>query len=401
MTILMSIEPPSKSGETAPAGFALWRLGFRPFYLLGALYAGLAVPLWVAAYAGALALPGDLPAQWWHAHEMVFGFALAIVTGFLFTAVRNWTGQPTPTGWRLAALCGLWLAARVGFLAGTLRVAVVIELVFLAFVATSLLAPLVRAGNRRNYFVAVLFVVLAVVDLLFLGAARGLIAAPDPSTALRLALYLIVTLTFVIGGRVIPMFTVNAVRGLSQRRSVHLDRAAIGVSVLAFALELAAAPAAALAPAAAAAAALQAARLHGWRPLATRGRPILWILHLSYAWIPLGFLLMAAAALGWTAPVLAWHAFSIGTVGGLVIAMVTRTALGHTGRMLVAGPAEVAMYLCVAAAALVRVVPPLIVPQAYAWALWASSLLWSAGFLLYAAVYWPRLSRPRIDGRDG
>jgi uncharacterized protein involved in response to NO len=401
MTTLLRIESPSEPGATAPAGFALWRLGFRPFYLLGALYAGLAVPLWIAAHAGALGLPGELPAQWWHAHEMVFGFALAIVTGFLFTAVRNWTGQPTPTGWPLAALCGLWLAARAGFLAGALRLAVVTELVFLAFVATALLAPLVRAGNRRNYFVAVLFLVLAVVDLLFLGAVRGLLAVPDPSTALRVALYLIVTLTFVIGGRVIPMFTANAVRGLSQRRSEHLDRAAIGVSVLAFALELAAAPAAALAPAAAGAAALQAARLHGWRPLATRGRPILWILHLSYAWIPVGFLLMAAAALGWASPVLAWHAFSIGTVGGLVIAMVTRTALGHTGRVLVAGPAEVAMYVCVAAAALVRVVPPLFVPQAYAWTLWVSSLLWSAGFLLYVAAYWPKLSRPRIDGRDG
>jgi uncharacterized protein involved in response to NO len=186
-----------------------------------------------------------------------------------------------------------------------------------------------------------------------------------------------------------------------QRRSVALDRAAIGVGAAAFVLDLAGSAPLVLVTAAFAAAALHAVRLEGWRPLATRGRPILWILHLSCAWIPVGFVLMGTAALGWTPTTLTVHAFALGVVGGLVIGMITRTALGHTGRLLVAGRSETAMYLLVHAAALTRVAVPLLAPAAYAAAVGVSAALWSAAFLLYAIVYWPRLSRPRVDGKEG
>jgi uncharacterized protein involved in response to NO len=401
MTQLLQIEPPTQAPGADPAGFALWRLGFRPFYLLGALFAAFAVPLWAALWSGGARLDTGIAPQWWHAHEMVFGFALAIVTGFLFTAVRNWTGRDTPTGARLALLCALWLLVRAVFLAGAPTLGVVLELAFLVLVAHTLLGNLVAAGNRRNYFVALMFVVLALLDLCFLAAVRGWMPALPADTLLRAALYLVVTLTFVIGGRVIPMFTLNAVRGIVQRRSVALDRAAIGVGAAAFVLDLAGSAPLVLAPAAFAAAALHAVRLEGWRPLATRGRPILWILHLSCAWIPVGFVLMGTAALGWTPATLTVHAFALGVVGGLVIGMITRTALGHTGRPLVAGRSETAMYLLVHAAALTRVAVPLLAPAAYAAAIGASAALWSAAFLLYAIVYWPRLSRPRVDGKDG
>lgn len=398
---LLQIQNPAAPQTGASGPSALWRLGFRPFYLLGALFAALGVPAWVAVYAGATTLPSGLPPQTWHGHEMVFGFAIAIVTGFLFTAVRNWTNQPTPTGGRLVVFALLWIAARVAFVAGAPTVGLLIELLFLVLVAAALFQALLRSRNRRNYFVGALFAVLALADLLFWAGTQGLPGAPNPDTVVRFGLYLVATLTFVIGGRVIPMFTANAARGVSQYRDVRLDRAAIGASVVAFALELAGASGALPALIALAAALLQAARVIGWGPQGTLGKPILWILHASYGWAAIGLALIAAAALDWVPRSLAVHALAVGLVGGLIIGMITRTALGHTGRMLVAGRSETTMYALVQLAALLRVFGPLLAPQWTVRFVEISSVLWSAAFLLYLVVYWPRLSRPRIDGQDG
>ena len=401
MTKLLRIDNPTTVKPQQLRGFALWRLGFRPFYLLGALQAALGVPLWILVFAGQVELPAGLAPMTWHAHEMVYGFAVAIVTGFLFTAVRNWTDLPTPTGARLAGFCGLWLAARIAYLCGAPDAGIVLELLFLALVAHALLSVLLKARSRRNYFVGVLFAVLALADLAFRLAASGRLSFVGADTAIRFALYLIVTLTFVIGGRVIPMFTLNMVRGLRQFKDARLDRAAIGVSVLAFALELADVDGLALGATALLAALLQGVRLAGWRPLATLGKPILWILHAGYGWAVVGFLLMAAGAFQLVPRPLAVHAFAVGTVGGLIIGMITRTALGHTARMLVAGRAEVTMYALVQVAALLRVVGPLLLPSSYVALVSVSAACWAAAFLLYFVVYLPRLVRPRLDGKDG
>jgi len=401
MSQFLKIESPSEAHGTAAPRFALWQLGFRPFYLLGAAFAALAVPLWLLQYGGGVPLALGWPAQTWHSHEMVFGFAVAIVAGFLFTAVRNWTGLPTPTGARLAALCLLWLAARAAYLLGAPRLALAIELLFLGLVAYALLRVLVRARNRRNYFVGLLFVALAAVDLVFHAAAAGALGGFSQVAAGRLGLYLIVTLTMVIAGRVMPMFTLNALRGLRQFRDVRLDRAALAATVIAFALDLASVGGATLAAVAVLAAVLHAVRLVGWGALATLRNPLLWVLHLAYAWLPVGLVLMAASALDLVPPSLAVHAFGLGVVGGLVIGMITRTALGHTGRMLVAGRGEAAMYLLVHFAALLRVAGPLVAPGHYLALLVAASAAWSAGFALYLVVYAPRLVRPRLDGLPG
>ena len=401
MSQLLKIDPPSRTRPGQPPGFALWALGFRPFYLLGAGFAALAVPLWLLFYVGRLGLPGAWAPMTWHSHEMVFGFALAIVCGFLFTAVRNWTGLATPTGKPLAALCALWLLVRFAYLLGATMVALAGELLLLGLVATILLRLLVRSGNRRNYFVGLLFVVLAAADLAFHASAAGIATGVAPVAAGRVGLYLIVALATVIAGRVVPMFTLSAVRGVRQFRDVRLDRAALAATLLAFALDLGGVSGPALAAAATLAAALQLARVGGWGWQATRRHPLLWILHLSYAWLPAGLALMAAGALGWLPASLAAHAFGLGFIGGLVIGMVTRTALGHTGRMLVAGRAETAMFVLVQAAAFVRVAGTMLFAQEYLAVLTAAAALWSAGFGLYLVVYWPRLSRARVDGREG
>ncbi|MCU0804468.1 MAG: NnrS family protein [Burkholderiales bacterium] len=385
----------------SPPRFALFALGFRPFYLLAAMLAALSVPLWVAQYVGVLPSPGPIAGLAWHMHEMVFGFAVAVVTGFLFTAGRNWTNQPTPTGATLAALAALWLAARVLAVTGPSSVAAWVDFAFLPLVAWFLWRALKAAKNKRNYFFVALLGALALFNMTFWFAAFG-IAPVSPLLPIKAALYVIVAIVAIMGGRVIPMFTQNAIPQARVRRDVKIDRWAIALLAAALALDVLAAPAWLLAPAALAAAVLHAIRLALWDPIATRGKPIVWILHLSYAWIPVGLALLAVAALTPKVhEVYAVHAFAIGAVGGMIIGMITRTALGHTGRTLAAGLAETFAYGLVQAAAFTRVVIGLAIPAAYGQTLALSALFWSAGFLVYTIAYIPILTRPRADGRPG
>jgi uncharacterized protein involved in response to NO len=375
----------TKSSSSAPDAWALLALGFRPFYLLAGLYAALAVPLWAAQYAGWL--PGADPL--WHAHEMLFGYAFAVIAGFLFTAVRNWTMQPTPAGAPLAAIAALWIATRA--LAFHWPVAgACADAAFALAVAWGIGRPILASGNRNWFFVPLV--------LALGGASIAFVAWPRPalSAGLDVVLFIIV----LMGGRVIPSFTNSAVPRAGARSHRALEYAALGSVLLLFALDLAGAAAAAAAVALAAAV-LHAIRLALWAPLKALGKPILWILHLSYAWVVAHLALRGLAGFGVVAPALATHALTIGGIGGLTLGMMTRTARGHTGRLLQAGSAEVSAYLLVQAAALVRVLVPVLAPQAYAASVAASAALWSAAFALFCIVHAPILSRPRVDGRPG
>jgi len=381
-------------------GTALFNLGFRPFYLLAALLASLGVSLWAAEYFGVLPPGGYSSGVAWHAHEMVFGFAVAVITGFLFTAARNWTGLPTPTHGLLAALAALWLAARLLVPLGPGWLAAGVDVAFLPTVALALWLPMQRSHNRNRFFVALLLI-LAAANLAFHLAQMGHIAV-SPLVPVRFALYLVVTIVTIMAGRVVPSFTQNAIPSARIRRSRALDLASIWATVLAMGTGVVQLPPAIVAPLCFAAATLQAARLSMWDPWRTRHMPILWILHLSYAWIPVGLALLGVSAVTAAVPlVLADHAFSVGAVGGMILGMITRTARGHTGLPLRAGRLEVIAYGLVHGAAVMRVALPLVWPAAYAAAMAASSLLWSAAFLLYLFVYTPILISPRVDGKAG
>ncbi len=376
----------------APRGFALLNLAFRPFYLLAALFTALAVGWWVAALQG-LRWNGYLPAALWHQHEMLFGFALAVIAGFLLTAGRVWTGRPTPEGVPLALLALHWIAARVLMVAGPAPVAAVVDGAFPFVVAAVMARAIVGARNARNYFVIALLGALGAANVAF---HLGYGALP-----LRAALWLVMILVLVMAGRVVPSFTANALPRAGVVIRPKLDRIALAVALAAFAADLLGLGAALVTPLALAAAALHAARQWGWAPLATRGRPILWILHLSHAWIPAGFLLLGLASLDILSAAVALHAFGAGAMGGLIIAMITRTALGHTGRPLAAGRAEVAAYVLVHAAAALRVIAGLAPGAGYPTLIAVSGALWSSAFLVYFAIYLPRLARPRLDGKPG
>ncbi|HEX2545076.1 MAG TPA: NnrS family protein [Ramlibacter sp.] len=390
-----------RHGEAEPAlarGFALWQLGFRPFYLLASSFATLSILLWALQFSGHLQAP-LLRGPLWHAHEMLFGFTLAVVVGFLFTAGRNWTGLPTPTGTKLAALAALWLAARVLVLTPWGWASALANAAFPLAAALALAVPFWRAGNTRNYFFIGLLLVLSLASLGVHLSAMDVIALPA-WVGLQVALDVMLFILCVMGGRVIPMFTNNGVPGANAQRHAAVEKLALASVLLLLAADLLDLPVAAGSLAAAAALA-HLARWLLWKPWRTLRAPVVGVLHLAYAWIPLHLALRAAAAAGWVASSPAVHALTVGAIGGLVIGMMTRTARGHTGRLLRADRWDVACYALVALAAFVRVFLPLLAPALLLQGVLASALLWSAGFGLYTVRYWNVLTRARVDGRPG
>ncbi|MEI8161503.1 MAG: NnrS family protein [Betaproteobacteria bacterium] len=388
--------------QRIPAGtFSLWALGFRPFYLLAALFAALAVPVWVAVLGGLVKLP--LPGLWWHAHEMLFGFVVAVVVGFLFTAGRNWTGLPTPSGKPLAALALIWLCGRIAMAFEGGLIAALIDVLFLPAAATALGRVLLRGRSQRNYFLPVLLMVMAGSNLAF-HLARLQFIAVDPVTTLHLMLSLVVMLETIIGGRVIPSFTASALRGtpgFRQWQRPWLNHAAIASSAIALLLWSLNAPEFVGAPVAALAALLQLARTLGWNPAATRHTPLLWILHAGHLWIAVGLALIAAGGVASLPPSAPVHALAIGATGSLILGMITRTALGHTGRILEVSRFEVTAYGLIQMAAATRVLTLLALPLAAAAGIQIAATAWTLAFLLYLWRYTPWLIRSRADGQPG
>lgn len=378
--------------------FALLALGFRPFYLLAALFAALAIPLWALVLGGALALP--MPGIWWHAHEMLYGFAAAVIVGFLFTAGRNWTGLPTPAGGALAALALLWLAGRLAMLSGGGAWAALIDLAFLPLAASAIARVLWRAQSRKQYFVVLILALLALGNLVFHLGRLG-VWALDPLVALHFALAVLILLETVIAGRVVPSFTASAIKGVAQWQRAWLDKLTIVASAAALSGWAIFADARWSAALLLLAAVCHLLRALGWNPWAARRVPLLWVLHVSYLWIPLGLALLAVAQWGWLPRSAGIHALTIGATGGLIIGMITRTALGHTGRLLVAGKIETAAYALVQFAAVARVLTVAAIPVAVGVGIHFAASAWALAFALYLWRYTPFLMRSRLDGQPG
>ena len=398
MPQIIQIKQPPAAPAAAPPGFALWQLGFRPFYLLASVFAALSIGLWALQFAGWLGTP-YLAGPVWHAHEMLFGFTLAVVVGFLFTAGRNWSGRPTPTGAALMALAALWVAGRVLVLTPYGWAAAVVNVAFPLAAAVGLAIPFIAARNQRNYFFIGLLVLMAAAVLGIHLAQLGITTLPG-WIGIQVALDVVLFIMAVMGGRVIPMFT-NSIAGASATKRPWLEKAALGSTLALLAADVLALHGLPLAVLAGLCAAAHLARWLRWQPWKTLRTPLVWVLHVAYFWIPVHLLLRGLGEMGLVSPSIATHALTVGAIGGLIIGMMTRTALGHTGRLLKAGRADVACYLLVLAAALVRVLVPLLAPGQLVNAVVGSAALWSAGFALYAVAYWPVLTRVRVDGKPG
>lgn len=377
-----------------PSLAAFLGLGFRPLYLAGAAWASISVAIWVFFPQ---VLSGPLPGVLWHAHEMLWGFVATIAVGFLMTAGANWTGLH-PLGPRaLAAVCLLWLVARAGFLvhdASAFRLAATADVAFFLVPAAAMTRVLVLSRNARNYGVPGLLVALAFFDAVYLRTVAG----GDYLEIMRHfrgGLLVMAALTLLVAGRVIPFFAMRAIPGLEIPMQTRLGQVRLGACLAAAALWFVELPLAA-SVALALAGTLALVQLVRWKPAATRGRPLLWILYVGYAGLAAG--LVAAAcemsglhAIRVAAPV---HAIAMGGFSVLIIGMMTRTALGHLGRPLQADRSMVTSYVLVIVAAVLRLAALVPSPMA-AWSLRLSAALWIAAFSLYLWRFTPLMIRPR------
>ncbi|MGC5699007.1 NnrS family protein [Pseudomonas sp. NFXW11] len=382
----------------------LLRLAFRPLFLAGVVLALLAVPLWLAALQGSLG-SWQPAGGWlaWHRHELVFGFGLAIIAGFMLTAVQTWTGQPGLSGKPLAGLALLWLAARLAWLANLpWPLLAVLELGFPLLVAAVMGRTLWRVRQQRNYPLVVVLVLLTVVDGL---ALYGLVRGDEgwQRQAVLAAIWLVAAIMGLIGGRVIPFFTQ---RGLGRSEAVApwpwLDwLLLVGSALVAllYASGLALTPSPWLGLLFAALAGGHLLRLWRWHDRGLWRVPLLWSLHLAYAWLALACLGMALWHAGVALnPSLAVHCLTIGAMAGLILAMIARVSLGHTGRPLQPPAGMTLAFILINLAAVCRV---LLVPWLPLAGLWLAGLCWALAFALYAWRYGPMLLQPRVDGHPG
>jgi uncharacterized protein involved in response to NO len=383
----------------------LFGRGFRPFFLLAGIQAVLAIGLWLAALRGKGPMPDWPNAIAWHAHEMIFGFAGAAIAGFLLTSVPVWTGRAALAGTRLAALAGLWLAGRFAvFFTSELPSAWLAAAIDAAFFGTLSLAtaiPIFRSHSHRNYAFPLLAGVLALANLLTHAGAMGL--WPDAGAAgMRLGMGCVVIIIATIGGRLVPLFTRAAIKreGATQEVSYFAwADAATGPLVAVFVLADTLAPGSKVSGMLAlVAGAIVALRTKGWALRYALRDPLLWSMHVAYLWIPIGLIAIGASAFSDTVPRnIALHALTTGAIGGMILAIMTRVALGHTGRPFRAPRGIALAYGLVFAAAVMRTVMPLFVPSAMGPLLLLSGASWISAFAIFLTVYTPYLISPRID----
>lgn len=382
----------------------LFRLGFRPFFLLGALFSTLAMLGWLGQLNGWCVLPGIGNPIWWHAHEMLFGFGAAIVAGFLLTAVQNWTAHPGVRSWPLVLIVVLWALPRalLPWQGEHNTFLMAADLLWLPLCAWYLAKPIVQTKQWRNLFFVPLLVVLTL-----LNAASWLWQAqwPDMEHLLITTVLLFTTLIAVMGGRVIPFFTARATGMGKAVPILWLERAALAtlwLTLVSWLLPTQWSTSIYMFPLYIVAAVLHLWRQLRWRLPSTLGQPLLWSLHLAYLFIPLGLFALGALVAGLPISLsLASHLLSAGCMGTMILGMIARVSLGHSGRALQVGRRIQYAFALVIMAALLRVVIPLFWPAytLHGWNL--SGLAWSLAYGLFVWVYAPILTSPRADGRPG
>ncbi len=387
-------------------GPAWLRLGFRPFFLGASSFAALVMLVWLLVFGHYLSLPlSGLTAIAWHGHEMLFGYSMAVIAGFLLTAVRNWTGINTVRGTPLLLLFLAWLAARLLLTFGggaTLWYAAAFDLLFNTGFLVAISIPVIRAKNRAQIAILLKILLLALANLAFYLGAAGVLES-GVFIGLYSALYLVLALILMLSRRVLPFFIERGVGyavQLTNRKWLDISSIVLFlglwvadilrpngllVSLLALALL-----------------ALHTLRIIGWHTPGIWKRPLLWSLYLGYAAIIAGFALKAAVYFLDISPYLALHAFAAGGIGMITSGMMARIALGHTGRDISQPPSVVKPVLSlVLVAALVRVAAPLVDVGDYRLWVMLSQVLWILAFAWLTVSYFPILTRPRVDGQDG
>jgi uncharacterized protein involved in response to NO len=378
------------------------RGGFRPFFLGGAIWAAAALAIWLCSLAGAVTLPSHFDPLSWHRHEMLFGFVGAVIAGFLLTAIPNWTGRLPIAGPPLAGLFGLWLAARLALLFSQLTGPALPAALDVGFylVLAGVAAREVLAAKNRNLPVVLLVLLFGAANAADHAGAAGLIA--DPDIGVRLAISIVIVMISLIGGRIVPSFTRNWLAKNGVKESLpgqpgRYDLVVIAVTAGALLAWAALPPGRITGALLIAAGLLQIVRLGRWRGLRAWRDPLVLILHVGYFWIPVGLLLLGMSLLGTTVPrSAAIHALTAGAMATMILAVMTRATLGHTGRELRANGPTVLIYVLITLGALLRVTAPLDLID-YMTGVRIAGLAWGAAFLGFVLVYGPILISRRPD----
>lgn len=399
----MSTNVFGESREKAPP--ALFSYGFRPFFLLAGLSAAGLVPLWVCVATGAFGLGGALPPSGWHAHEMLFGFATAAIAGFLMTAIPSWTGTVAVKGRPLMVLAALFIAGRFASLPAVAEsgAAALVDLAFLPAVGALVAMPLIRAGKARNTAFLALLALLTAANALIRLEWMGVTQATS-AMGVSLALGIVLQMVTVIGGRIVPSFTQNALRQIEPTLAITplplLEKATLLLTLLLIPADLLIPGSLATGALALAAAVAHGVRLSRWKSLMTLHSPVLWILHAGYAWIVVSLALKGLEFFAGLSLAGAWlHALTAGAFTTMILAVMTRAALGHTGRAIVVSRTTVAAYVLVLLAGAARTLLPMLPDGVWTPVLHGAGALWTLGFLLFLWVYAPILTGPRADGR--
>lgn len=383
---------------TQEAGFALLRKGFRPFFLLGAVFAVGIIPLWLFVLSAWVRPASVFDAYAWHANQMLFGFATAVIAGFLLTAVSNWTGDETVVGRWLGVLAGLWIAGRLAVTFSAKLpwgLGAAIDLLFLPALAIGIGRPLVARRNLRNFVMLGVLAVLFALDVAMHLGSLGILPGWERRAALA-GVDVVVLLIVIISGRVIPMFTRTGAHVQTVHSWTWADRAA-GVSMLALVGTELARPDATtvLRVLAAVASGLTLVRSLPWLTPKMLRVPLVWSLHLAHAWIPVGLALRALDLPGST------HALTVGTIGGMCLSMMSRVSLGHTGRPILAGRLATVSFALLAVAAGLRVTVAFAPSRLGMSLMHSAGTLWMLAFGLYVAGHARMLLSPRVDGKPG
>jgi len=399
---MLNITEPNPKAST---GIALWQLGFRPFFLASGIFSVIAMILWMGIYLFAWPMPLlNINPAIWHAHEMLFGYALAVIAGFLLTAVKNWTGQQTINGPMLIALFSIWLAARVlpFFNLGSIELIALLDCAFILLTAIAVAIPVIKVKQKTQIGVLAILILMFIANLFYYAGLLGHIENGE-RIGIYSCLYLVLTMIFVMGRRVIPFFIE---RGVDQ--SVRLtNRKWLDISSLVLLVALWLVDVAYIQPTAAATLAailfiLHAIRLYDWHIKALWKEPMLWVLYTAYSFLTLGFALKAAAIWFGISPFLSVHAFTVGGIGTLTLGMMSRVTLGHTGRNVLEPPRGLTIaFVLLLIGAISRVILPLLLPEQYRLWIAISQVAWIGGFGLFVILFAAMLIKPRIDGQPG
>lgn len=387
-------------------GWPIFRLGFRPFFLAATVFAVISMAIWMANYVFAVDFDfSGIPPHLWHAHEMIFGYAMAVVAGFLLTAVKNWTGVEVLRGWPLAFLLAIWLVARVLPLTGLkLSTAITggIDSAFLLLLVLVCLRPVLKVRQYKQLgIISKLFLLLLCNVVFYLGLNGDI--DNGVQWGLYSALYIIIALVLVMMRRVMPMFIKNGIDGeVEIKNHAWLDNASLVLLLCLWVSDVFMDYAQVTALFAVALALLHAVRLAGWYTSRIWFKPLVWVLVVAYGFIIAGFVLKALSVYAGISPFISVHAFTVGGIGLVTIGMMSRVSLGHTGRDVFNPPAIVFwIFISMLLGAVLRTVFPLFNMELYVYWVGLSQVLWMLAFIIFVIVYAPMFLTARVDGRDG